>query len=324
MGQCQLVKERMKNFKHESKTHLHSTNNSAPPVKAAAAAIPSPSNSPAPVSGTPSTSNQGVNPSQSVDAQGAPEHQVDRPVSDIIKVEQLKKIFVKADEEYLKKVADELNLDLVKYKLNTIFRRAHFFAQVLEEAGPALRANEESLNYVPSALSKFLYYQHHPTEKQTDGRLESVEMIEKIVNGKVKTIKKKVITQQANQEAIGNKAYGNRGSNGAVSSGDGWKYRGRGFIQITFKEDYEKFSNQYNKYWVDSGENFLTNPEKLKEFPYTVRSAVWYWINRKLYEKADAGNNNAAVDSITAVINFHTDTYSERRLNFSLTYAAFK
>lgn len=66
--------------------------------------------------------------------------------------DQLKKVFPAASDDYLKQVADELNTDRVAYGLDTVLRRAHFFAQVRQEGGAGLQAQVESLNYSPASL----------------------------------------------------------------------------------------------------------------------------------------------------------------------------
>ena len=72
------------------------------------------------------------------------------------------------------------------------------------------------------------------------------------------------------------------------------------------------------------GADFVVNPELMEKFPYTVRSAVCYWIENKLDKLADKGDKPENVDAITAVINKSTDSYGNRRGNFVLTYATFK
>lgn len=81
-------------------------------------------------------------------------------------------------------------------------------------------------------------------------------------------------------EKIANKVYANRMGNGDEESGDGWRYRGRGIIQITGRENYEKLSDAL-------GQNFLGEPDLLLEPRWAVMSAGWFWNSRKLNELAD-------------------------------------
>ncbi len=312
ISQPQLVYERMKTFKHASETRPHPVGRApatpnmspVPPQHKPAHPIPAPGASP--------INNQGVNPNQAQNPRGEPEHHADRPVPDKITVDQLKKIFPSADDNYLKSVADELNTNLSKYKLDTILRRAHFFAQVREEAGAALKANEENLNYKLSALSPFKYYRKHPEEAKKHARIDDPR-------------NKKKPLQLANQEAIANHAYGDREGNGNASTGDGWRYRGRGIFQLTFRNNYSAFEGDYTKYWTGTSPNFVTHPEKIKEFPCNVRSAVWFWITNGIYKIADSGSTDAVVEKVTAKINPGKLHLSHRQANFkNLTFPAFK
>jgi predicted chitinase len=314
IGQPQLVYERMKTFKHASQTHLHPTNTppTVPPTLSGNEKPASPTYQQIPAPGPSPRNNQGVNPTQAQNARGEPEHYADRPVPDKITVAQLKKIFPAAGDDYLKNIADELNIDLPKYKLDTILRRAHFFAQVREEAGPSLKANEENLNYNLSALSAFRYYRMHPVEAKRDARIDNPH-------------NKKKPLQLANQEAIANHAYGNREGNGNASTGDGWRYRGRGIFQLTFKDNYSAFESDYPKYWSATSPDFVTHPENIKIFPYTVRSAVWFWLSNGIHKIADKGSTDAIVEDVTSKINPGKLHLAQRQANFkNLTYPVFK
>jgi len=325
LGVPQLINERMKTFKHDSQTHPHPEKKLRPPVAPPRKTAPVKPASPPP--GPSPTANQGVNPEQTRNNEGEPEHHTDRPVPAKITETQLKKIFPAATDDFLTKVADELNTNLSKYKLDSILRRAHFFAQVRQEAGSKLSPKEENLNYLPEVLkSKFIYYARHPTEAESDGRLEEVTTITKRVKGVTKRVSKKTIKRAADQETIANKAYSNRGGNGAPSTGEGWAFRGRGIFQLTTKNNYQKFNDEYKDYWSEDNPDFVKNPEKLVQFPYFIRSAVWYWIKNSIYSIADKGSEDDVIDEITKSINGPTkDAAEERRKNFNdLSYPAFQ
>ena len=230
--------------------------------------------------------------------------------SGLITKEQLLKIFTNGDPDYLKKVADEFNVDPAKYGLGTVLRRAHFFAQLLEEASNALKATVESMNYTPDGLKvTFMHYKNHPKEADQDGR---------------HTDAKTKMHHAAAQETIANKVYCNRLGNGAVSSGDGWKFRGRGFIQVTGRNNYRAIAAQYKKLYAGAAVDFEQNPDLVKDFPYSARSAVCFWVMNGLPSVADHGSADADVDAVTAVVNVHTNSYEDRRAHFKLTYATFK
>jgi putative chitinase len=222
--------------------------------------------------------------------------------------QKLKKAFPAADDGYLQKIADELNKDLAAYGLDSRLRQAHFFAQVREEGGAKLEGHVENLNYSPDALkATFKYYRDNPEEAKTDGYTRDP--------------KTQKITKGADQETVANKAYGGRLGNGDEKSGDGWRYRGRGFMQVTGKDNYTALNATYTKYYSDKVD-FVANPELLEQFPYNVRSAVCFWNSHGLPKLADAGDKPADVDAITAVVNKHTKSYAARRSNFVGIYAA--
>ena len=128
--------------------------------------------------------------------------------------------FPSADPVYLKAITAELNTNLTAFGLGTVLEKAHFFAQLREESGPGLDKASESLNYPPDRLkATFKYYREHPAEADVDGRTHD---------------------RKAEQNTIANKVYASRNGNGGLASGDGWKYRGRGLIQVTGRENYAK------------------------------------------------------------------------------------
>jgi putative chitinase len=325
VGRRLLINERMKTFKHDSKTERHQA---VPPGGESCTVPATESAGHAKTGDRPIQEAQGVELVLAKNERDEPEHQTRRSSSNQIQVEQLKKIFPAASDIYLGKIADELNADLAGYKLDTVLRRAHFFAQVRQEAGAALSAKEEVLNYRPEVLvEKFSYYAAHPVESKSDGRLEEeIKIDEKNGKKSKRAVKKKIVTQAADQPAIANKAYGGRGGNGGATSGDGWKFRGRGIFQLTTHDNYRDFNKEYPKYWPNDQIDFLSTPDKICEFPYLIRSAIWYWVRRAVYSEADGGSEDANVDAVTKRINGPAmDAAASRRKNFhQLCYPAFK
>ncbi|QFG06885.1 lytic enzyme [Escherichia phage vB_Eco4M-7] len=90
---------------------------------------------------------------------------------------------------------------------------------------------------------------------------------------------------------IANNTYANRMGNGSVASGDGWKYRGRGAIQLTGKANYAEYSKQ-------SGYDALNNPDILTEPKYIADSAAWFFKNSGCIPLADAGAFDSTVKRI--------------------------
>jgi predicted chitinase len=154
-----------------------------------------------------------------------------------VPVEVLREIFPAASISRLTAIADELNAALrnvlIKGLIDTKRKLAHFLAQVKQEVGPDVRLTE-NLSYTPEVLKeKFSYFKKHPDEAELYGRTYEIMEETKIVKGKPVKVKVKKV-RPADQEAIANRAYANRDNgNGDVASGDGWRYRGRGMIQLT-------------------------------------------------------------------------------------------
>lgn len=98
-------------------------------------------------------------------------------------------------------------------------------------------------------------------------------------------------------EKIANKVYADRIGNGPESSGDGWKYRGFGFIQLTGKSNYEAFSK-------DMGIDIVSNPENIRQdLTLAIKTAVWFWNKNKLNSYADKGDLLGATKRINGGIN---------------------
>lgn len=169
------------------------------------------------------------------------------------------------------------------FGINTPLRVAHYVSQLLHESGK-LKYVEENLNYSADGLLK-VFPKYFKTAK------DAAAYARKPVQ-------------------IANKVYANRMGNGNEASGDGWRYKGRGFIQLTGKNQYAAFS----KFDLCT-ENVLEHPEKVAEYPLNQTSAMWFWDLHSLNLKADRDNgmNTSEVcTSITKVINGGTLGLSDR------------
>lgn len=323
-GRMKLVRKMLKTFKVPAKTEPLPD---APPTK------PRPNQpAPAPAPAPSPAGDQGIKPDQGKNENGQPQARPERAVPGEISVAQLRKIFPKnkggkPTDAHLQAIADELNTDLAKYKLDTPIRRAHFFGQIKRES-PLLSGAAESFNHTMEGLiNTFGYYGKHRNEAGEDGRLE-----QKLSDGKKKII------QAAKQEVIANKAYGPDGNDslGNNQTGDGWRYRGRGVHQTTGRYNYRQFTKSYPKYW--SGYvDFEDNPDLLAQMPYTLRSAVAFWLDHECWQDADTGITDTAIDAVSKKINsgevkkHNAHRYSDpkkdpvllRRQYVKLAYAAF-
>jgi len=172
---------------------------------------------------------------------------------------------------------------LSKYEVNTPLRLSHFWGQLEQES--KIQPIQENLNYSYQGL---LDYFKSDFDTNNDRVLSPTE--------------KKVAELLARKpEQIGNFVYANQNGNGGVNSGDGWKFRGRYFIQITGRENYKKLQE-------DTGIDFLDNPDKHLNETDSLISALWYWKTRNLNKLADSDD----VKAITKKINGGYNHLKER------------
>lgn len=172
------------------------------------------------------------------------------------------------------------------YKLSPA-RAAHFFGQTSHETGGFAKFSE-NLNYSAQGLmGVFKKYFSDPT---TAKRYER------------------------NPQAIANRVYASRMGNGPEASGDGWKYRGRGALQLTGKSNYEAFAKYCNR------PDVMTNPD-LVATELAFESAMFFFERNKLWSICDSGVNDAAILSLTKKINGGTHGLEDRK-NKTKTYYA--
>ena len=216
---------------------------------------------------------------------------------------QLKAIFSSASDEKIEATRNAFNEAKDKFGLNSCFQKAHFFAQVLEESGTSLEVTEgESLNYAAEALpihfrvfraNKSLGEQSPPNDKAfLYGRSSQNN-------------------NTANQEMIANLAYSGRlGNSNDPDVGDGWKYRGRGFIQITGKAKYDKVNQEIENSYSEFGIKIDANNINLDREGMIASMA--YWKAYGIQKEAAKGVSRAILDSIVDIINIHTPSRDER------------
>lgn len=173
---------------------------------------------------------------------------------------------------------------LNSYHVNTPLRLAHFFAQIEHESG--LKPKEENLNY---SAKRMLEIFKSDFDTNRDKWLSPKE-------------KEKVLELIGHPDRIANFVYANQGGNGDESSGDGWKYRGRGFIQNTLKGNYIVLSK-------DTRIDFLNNPDLLLIEANSMIAALWFWNKNNLNTFADRDD----IVSITKRINGGTNGLDDRK-----------
>lgn len=180
-----------------------------------------------------------------------------------------------------------------KYNINTPLRLAHFLSQVNHESGD-MKYIEENLNYSAKRLLQvFPKY------------LKTLEESKKY---------------EYKPEKIANKIYANRMGNGDEASGDGWRYRGRGPIQLTGKNNYILFAN-----WVKN-KDIINNPDLiLKDNDLLVLTAFFYWGYRKINNIIiDNANQYEICKKVTRAINGGYNGLDDRWQRFQKIYNKLK
>ncbi|MFV0531544.1 MAG: peptidoglycan DD-metalloendopeptidase family protein [Flavobacteriales bacterium] len=222
------------------------------------------------------------------------------PRCGVLTIEELNQIFTNASEDRETTLMNAFNEANTKFGLNTCRKKAHFFAQVREEVGTSINiSNGEGLNYSAEALPS------HFSKFSTTGRLGGSPNSLAYQYGR--SSRNNYI---ANQEMIANIAYAHRNGNGNVESGDGWNYRGKGIIQITFKNKYDRINSRidsdYPGFGIDIDANNINN---LREG--TVASMA-YWEEYGCQKEADKGVERSNFDAIVNIVNSATPSREAR------------
>ena len=176
---------------------------------------------------------------------------------------------------------EALNKVLSQYEINTPLRISHFLAQVIHESGH-FKYKSENLNYSAKAL-KSVFGKYFKTDVEANAYARQ-------------------------PEKIANKVYANRMGNGNEMSGDGWRYRGRGLIQLTG-------TNNYKACGQDLDLDLVKNPDLITSDPEVcVKTACWFWNKNNLNTFADKDD----IKTITKRINGGLNGIEDRTKNLNL------
>ena len=178
---------------------------------------------------------------------------------------------------------------IAKFELNTPLRLAHFLAQAGHESG-GFKAVNENLNYGAKGLLG-IFKKYFPTQE-------------------------KALLYERKPEKIANLVYGGRMGNGTEPTGEGWKFRGRGYIQLTGKDNYKAFD-------AVVAESIVDNPD-LVATKYPLLSAAWFFHKNGLHKIADQGATDAVVTSVTKRVNGGTIGLPDRIKHFKEYYNLLK
>ncbi len=176
-----------------------------------------------------------------------------------------------------------------KFQINTPLRLAHFLAQCGHESG-GFKATQENLNYSAKGL-RGIFGKYFPTDALAE-------------------------QYQRKPEAIASRVYGGRMGNGVESTKEGYKFRGRGYIQLTGKDNYTAFGKAIN-------EDVISNPD-LVSSKYALLSAAWFFSKNGLHKMADEGSTDTVVTKITKRVNGGTIGLADRIKHFKEYYELLK
>ncbi len=179
-------------------------------------------------------------------------------------------------------VLNELPLVMEKFGISNSTRLAHFLSQVAHESGNFKFVNE-NLNYGAKGLLS-IYKKYFPTEALAKA-------------------------YERKPEKIANKVYASRMGNGDEASGEGYKFRGRGYIQLTGKDNYKAFSDFI-------GEDCVANPD-LVATKYPLTSAAFFFHKNKLWDICDKGHSHDVVTAVTKRVNGGTIGLEDRIKHFN-------
>ena len=175
-----------------------------------------------------------------------------------------------------------------KFGITNILRLAHFLAQCGHESG-GFKAVSENLNYSADGLKKIF-------PKYFPGNLNE--------------------SYARNPEKIASRVYASRMGNGDEASKEGFKFRGRGYIQLTGKSNYTNFAKFI-------GEDTIANPD-LVATKYPLASAAFFFNSNSLWSICDRGADDATVTSVTKRVNGGTIGLADRIKHFKEYYNLLK
>jgi len=196
-----------------------------------------------------------------------------------------KNIFTAAPYARVQEFQRIMDLYASEFGIVTDDQLAMFYAQLLAEVDTRANIKSENMNYSARSLKKvFKNFRDNPKLAELYGRTK---------------------TNSANRQMIANIAYASRLGNGTVESGDGWNFRGRGYIQLTGKKNYAAVSKHTEKV---TGINFMldTFPEIVGTDTGAIISALGFWSLNEI-------SKVKTIDEATRKVNRYTDSYAKRR-----------
>jgi predicted chitinase len=219
----------------------------------------------------------------------------------LITLEMLKAVEPSNSDSYYESILPFMNKYASVYHVDKPKRIAHFLSQAAHES--QLRSSVEGLNYSARNMRKIFGCRGGPSNYQSN--------CDDCAHGR---LREKLWSEEAyyahNPENLANYVYASRMGNGDESSGDGYKYRGRGFIQVTGKSGYRSFQSEHNSRCPDDQQDFINNPDLLtSQLEYAVESAFVFWSRVNLNSVSDTGT----VSEVTQIVNGGQTGFGDRR-----------
>ena len=189
---------------------------------------------------------------------------------------QLMRAVYGLDKSKVDEFVASFNMWAIHFGIDTSKRVAMYLAEVFHESGN-LRYTEENMNY------------------SADGLLKTWPS---------RFTKEKAQVYARNPEKIANYVYASRMGNGNEASGDGWRFRGRAFIGITGRDNYQKYADSE---WCVG--DLMKNPDMLSQFPENQKASMWFWDTQNLNKYADMCD----IDKCSRIINGGTLGMANRK-----------
>ncbi|OXI31233.1 hypothetical protein CFB89_17275 [Burkholderia sp. AU16741] len=225
---------------------------------------------------------------------------------EVITLEMLAAVDPNGNKNYHRQILPALNKYAKGYRVTTPKRIAHFLSQIAVESG--FKNIEEGLSYSSKRMKQIFGCNPAPKGKKKYSEVDG----DIVCNfGRMRD---KLWTETSkyehNPKNLASYVYGDRHKNGNEESGDGYKYRGRGLIQTTFKGNYMVLTDEHNRRFPDDQRDFVENPDLvLSDLEYGIESAFVYWaVTGDVNRIADSGN----VLAVSKVVNGGKIGYSER------------
>ncbi|MBR8461183.1 glycoside hydrolase family 19 protein, partial [Burkholderia dolosa] len=229
----------------------------------------------------------------------------------IITLEMLAAVDPHGSESYHRQILPFLNKYAKGYQVTTPKRIAHFLSQIAVESG--FKNIEEGLSYSSKRMKQIFGCNAPPRGKKI-----YTEVLGEIVcnfGRKREKLWTETSKYEHNPKNLASYVYADRNKNGSEESGDGYKYRGRGLIQTTFKSNYMVLTDEHNRRFPDDQRDFVQDPDLvLSNLEYGVESAFVFWaITKNVNGIADSGN----VHAVSKAVNGGAIGYPERLVAYN-------